>query len=108
MKWIRFWKTVQGYKAGEDYRQFEDDVSEDDIKEELDYWAEYCVSGGSNAGYRYGCEDVERPPKEFLIMSIRIIKSGIKSQKEQLKEYEFWLNTYSVKAKIDKIKDNIK
>lgn len=108
MKWYRFWKTVQGYQAGEDYRQFPDDASEDElIKDECDYWAEYCVSGGSNSGYRYGWDKVDKPPKEYLIKEIKRLKNNLIHINNELKEYEFQLKTYSVKAKIDKIKDNI-
>jgi len=108
MKWYRFWKTVQGYKAGEDYRQFKDDASVDElIKEECEYWAEYCVSGGSNVGYRYGFELVDKPPKEYLIKEIIRLKRDMINTHKELEEYEFLLKTYSVKAKIDKLKDNI-
>jgi len=109
MKWYRFWKKVQGYKAGEDYRQFPNDASEKDlILPELEYWAKYQVSGGSNVGYYCGMEKVEKPPKEFIIREIKKIKRKIEKEQKELNEYEFVLKTYSVKAKIDKIKDNIK
>jgi len=109
MKWYRFWKTVQGYLAGEDFRQFSNDASEKDlILPELEYWAKYHVSGGSNVGYRMGFEEVEKPPKEYLIKQIKRIKKNIGRYQKELDEYQFLLNTYSVKAKIEKIKDNIK
>ena len=107
MKWYRFWKKVQGYNAGEDYREFKDDATEKFIKEECEYWAE-SVPGGSNVGYRYGFEVIEKPPKEYIIKEIDSIRRSIAGLQKQLEDYKFTLKTYSVKAKIDKIKNNIK
>jgi len=109
MKWYRFWKKVQGYEAGEDYRQFPNHASEKDlILPECEFWAKYCVSGGSNVGYRLGFEEVEKPPKEYIIKEIKKLKKSMGKSQDKLDEYEFILKTYSVKAKIEKIKDNIK
>jgi len=109
MKWIRFWKKVQGRDAGEDYRQFSDEFckTESNLQEEAEYWAE-SIPGGSNYGYRYGHEEVEKPPKEYIIKEINQTRRSIASLQKQLDDYEFVLKTYSVKAKIDKIKNNIK
>ena len=108
MKWYRFWKMVQGRLVGEDYRQFSDRFCEDEnnLKEEAQYWADE-IPGGENYGYRYGFEEVENPPKEYIIKKIDSTRRSIASLQKQLEDYEFTLKTYSVKAKIDKIKDNI-
>ena len=109
MIWYKFWKKVQGRDAGETYRQFSDRfcTDENNIKEEAEYWADN-IPGGQNRGYRYGFEKVEKPPKEYIIKEIDSTRRSIASLQKQLDDYEFILKTYSVKAKIDKIKDNIK
>ena len=108
MKWIRFWKKVQGYDAGETYRQFSEEFCDDEsnIKEEAQYWADE-IPGGQNRGYRFGFEEVEKPPKEYIIEEINETRRSIASLQRKLEDYEFTLKTYSVKAKIDKLKDNI-
>ena len=108
MKWYRFWKKVQGHDVGETYRQFSDKFCEDvnNLKEEAQYWADE-IPGGENYGYKYGFEEVEKPPKEYIIREIGYTRRSIANLQKKLEDYEFVLKTYSVKAKIDKIKDNI-
>jgi hypothetical protein len=106
MKWYRFWKDVHGHLSCEKYCQFSDEYSEDDIKRCCEEWAENDDSG-HYAGYTYGFEIVEKPPKKWLITNITRTKDTIKNSKILLKEYEFWLNTYNLKSKIDKIINNI-
>ena len=102
MKWYRFWKKVRGHECNGTYHEFEDDATEEFIKDECEDWG-ITTPGGEHRGYSYGFKG-KKPPKEYIIQKIKNLKSSIEYKEKELEKFVFLFKTYSVKAKIEKIK----
>jgi hypothetical protein len=65
MPWFRFWKRWRNGANNETYRHYSERPDENTLRLDSEDWAD-SVSGGEVYGFKWGWEDVEHPPEEWL------------------------------------------
>lgn len=71
--WVMFF--VQGKSRAETHRWFDDDVSDDDLKDEAESWASTTSQGILNDHYRYGFDRVKKLPEKVRADLIQAYKA---------------------------------
>lgn len=78
MNWFHFKKIVQGRITSENYLQL-DYENEEQAKDECEEWSERVDSCGSNRGYRYEWELIDKPPIEWIDKKIIALENYIEN-----------------------------
>jgi len=106
MRWYRVWKT---YSSGsnETYLNFNDESSIEHIEYEIVDWGEL-DGNGSNNGYSLHYEQVECPPKKWLLNKKQRHIFDIEINKKNIKLIDEFLKKYERKDKLEKLINKLK
>ena len=100
-RWYKFWKKGRNNSLeGEDYFEYPDTYSRDDIRSVCEEWAEEV---SFNNSYSYGFEDVNLPPMSWITNRMRCNDKEIKDLQDENKKLNDILKIYLRKTKIIKI-----
>lgn len=77
-QWYRFWVRFHGPGGGtETYRYYQDDTSDQFLRENVGEWAEETSSDDGHYGYKCGFDEVDAPPLEWLRGKVSANRKGL-------------------------------
>ncbi len=104
MTWYRYSVRLgQNLNTKETYKLLSDDYDEEEIDIDCHEWAN---NFGSN-NFDYGFEEVDRPPKAWLIIKIDSERKKISEMEKRIKIYDDVLKVELRKDKIERLKNII-
>jgi len=89
-KWYRFWKKSGPMQfLTEDYKLYPAEYDFETVESCAEHWATQ-IGGGFNTHYKYGLEEIEKPPKEWMDKEIEIYRK----RKKEIENYLNFLKKY--------------
>lgn len=104
-KWYKFWKKggANNQLVAEDYFEYSDDYSHNDVRSMCEEWAEEV---SYNHSFSYGFQEVDLPPIDWISDKISSNNWTINNLKKENKKLNDILIIYSRKDKLLKLIDN--
>lgn len=81
--WVKVW--VRGKSVAECYDWFDDEASNDELRDAAQEWASHTSQGILNDYYKYGFERVKRLPESVRLNLINRYKNNLRQTKLMLK-----------------------